>query len=150
MSSSKSLPSSGTESEIERMTNFKNFGLQPYTLDWTEKNKSSSCLWNSVSDLASSNDVVTNVVDGRTGNKTWCKCECCAPMVFFPQKFLRFACQVFQVYRVWTFVDQIRILWYDFQGEKTFLVIWFLPIVDPWQIRIKVFYHFNLRDYRFF
>ena len=27
MSSSKSLPSSGTESEIERMTDFKKFGL---------------------------------------------------------------------------------------------------------------------------
>ena len=35
---------------------------------------------NSVSDLASSNDVTTNGVNGRIGNKTWCKCKCCAPM----------------------------------------------------------------------
>ena len=32
-----------------------------------------------MSDLANSN-AVTNDVDGRIGNKTWCKCECCAPM----------------------------------------------------------------------
>ena len=35
---------------------------------------------NSVSNLASSNNVATNGVNGRTGNKTWCKCERCAPM----------------------------------------------------------------------
>ena len=33
-----------------------------------------------MSDLASSNDVATNGVNGRIGYKTWCKCECCAPM----------------------------------------------------------------------
>ena len=33
-----------------------------------------------MSDLASSNDVTKNGVNGRIGNKTWCKCECCAPM----------------------------------------------------------------------
>ena len=33
-----------------------------------------------MSDLTSSNDVVTNGVNGRTGNKFWCKCECCIPM----------------------------------------------------------------------
>ena len=32
-----------------------------------------------MSDLASSNDVATNDVNGRIGYKTWCKCECCAP-----------------------------------------------------------------------
>ena len=32
-----------------------------------------------MSDLANSN-AVTNDVDGRIGNKTWCKCEFCAPM----------------------------------------------------------------------
>ena len=31
-------------------------------------------------DVASSNDVATNAVNGKIGNKTWCKCECCAPM----------------------------------------------------------------------
>ena len=35
---------------------------------------------NSVSDLASRNDVATNGVNGRIVNKTWCKCEWCAPM----------------------------------------------------------------------
>ena len=33
-----------------------------------------------MSDLASSNDLATNGVNGRIGNKTWCKCLCCAPM----------------------------------------------------------------------
>ena len=33
-----------------------------------------------MSDLTSSNDVVTNGVNGRTGNKFWCKCESCIPM----------------------------------------------------------------------
>ena len=33
-----------------------------------------------MSDLLSSNNIATNDVDGRIGNKTWCKCECCAPM----------------------------------------------------------------------
>ena len=40
MSSRKSLPSSGTESEIERMTNFEKFGVQPYSL---ESAKSTLC-----------------------------------------------------------------------------------------------------------
>ena len=33
-----------------------------------------------MSDLANSSNAATNDVDGRIGNKTWCKCECCAPM----------------------------------------------------------------------
>ena len=33
-----------------------------------------------MSDMASSNDVATNGVNGRIGNKTWCKCESCAPI----------------------------------------------------------------------
>ena len=33
-----------------------------------------------MSDLASSNDVAKNGVNGRIGNKTWCKCEYCPPM----------------------------------------------------------------------
>ena len=33
-----------------------------------------------MSDLLSSSNIATNDVDGRIGNKTWCKCECCAPM----------------------------------------------------------------------
>ena len=36
---------------------------------------------NSMSDLASSNGVAINDVNGRNWqHKTWCKCECCAPM----------------------------------------------------------------------
>ena len=80
MSSSKSLPSSGTESEIERMTDFEKFSLQPYTLETTKSKVPVGYGRNSVSDLASSNDVTKNGVNGRIGNKTWCKCECCAPM----------------------------------------------------------------------
>ena len=33
-----------------------------------------------LSDLANSSNAATNDVDGRIGNKTWCKCECSAPM----------------------------------------------------------------------
>ena len=31
-------------------------------------------------DLAVSNDVATNGVNGRIGSNAWCKCECCALM----------------------------------------------------------------------
>ena len=78
MSSSKSLPLSGTESEIERMTDF--FRLVTL-LSWTDKIKSSICYdRNSVKDLTSSNDIAENGMNGRIGNTTWCKFECCAPM----------------------------------------------------------------------
>ena len=33
-----------------------------------------------MSGVASSNDLATNGVNGRTGSKIWCKCECCALM----------------------------------------------------------------------
>ena len=33
-----------------------------------------------MSDLAKRNHGTTNGVNGRIGNKTWCKCECCALM----------------------------------------------------------------------
>ena len=132
MPSSKSLPSSGAESEIERMTNLEKFGLQPYTLGPTKSKIPVGYGRISGSDLASSNDVA----------KTWGKCECCAPM----ETSIEGACCL---HRVWTFVDQIHILCYDSLGEKTSLVVWFSPNADPWQIRIKVFYLFKLRDYRF-
>ena len=35
---------------------------------------------NSMSDLANNSNAAINDVDGRIGNKTWCKYECCAPM----------------------------------------------------------------------
>ena len=75
MSSSKSLPWSGTEPEIERMSDFEKFGLQPYTLEPTKSKVLVAYGRNSVSDLASSNDVATNGLNGRIGNKTCCKCE---------------------------------------------------------------------------
>ena len=65
---------------MKRMTNFEKFGLQPYLLEPTKSKVPVAYGKNSVSDLASRHDVATNVVDGRIGNKTWCKCECCVPM----------------------------------------------------------------------
>ena len=59
MPSSKSLPLSGTESEIERMTNLEKFGLQPYTLEPTKSKIPVGYGRISGSDLASSNDVAT-------------------------------------------------------------------------------------------
>ena len=78
MSSSESLSSSGTESETERMTDFEKFGLQPYSLEPTKSKVPVGYGRNSMSDLANSSNAATNDVDGRIGNKTWCKCECCA------------------------------------------------------------------------
>ena len=81
MSFSDSLSSSGTESENERMTDFEKFGLQPYSLEPTiSKVPIAYYSRNSMGDLASTNAAATNDVDGRIGNKTWCKCECCALM----------------------------------------------------------------------
>ena len=80
MSAGESLSSSGTESESERMTDFEKFGLPPYSLEPTKSKVPSGYGRNSVSDLANSSNAATNDVDGRIGNKTWCKCECCAPM----------------------------------------------------------------------
>ena len=79
MSSSESQSSSGTESETKRMKDFEKFGLQPYSLEPT-KSKVPVGYGNSMSDLANRSNAATNDVDGRIGNKTWCKCECCAPM----------------------------------------------------------------------
>ena len=58
-----------------------------------------------MSDRASSNDVATNGVMVGIGNKTWCKCECRAPMETSIEgvcylEFLRFASQDFQIHRV--------------------------------------------------
>ena len=63
------------------MTDFEQFGLQPYSLEPT-KSKVPVAYYgrNSMSDLGSTNAAATNDVDGRIGNKTWCKWGCCAPM----------------------------------------------------------------------
>ena len=52
--------------------------------------------------LASTSDVAANGVNGRIGNKTWCKCECCALTETSIEgvcclEFLRLASQDFQV-----------------------------------------------------
>ena len=62
------------------MTDFEKFGLQPYSLEPTKSKVPVAYGRNSMSDLTSSSNAATNDVDGRIGNKTWCKCECCAPM----------------------------------------------------------------------
>ena len=80
MSSSKSLPLPSSDSEIERMTDFEKFGLQPYTLESTKSEIPVGYGKNSVSDLANSNDIATNTMNGRIGSKSWCKCECCTLM----------------------------------------------------------------------
>ena len=69
MSSSKSLSSSGTESETERMTDSENFGLQPYSLELTKSKVPVGYGRNSMSDLTNSSNGATNDVDGRIGNK---------------------------------------------------------------------------------
>ena len=69
MSSRKSLPLSGTESEIERETDFKKFGLYPFSIELTKSKVPVAYGRNSMSELASSNDVATNRVAGRMGNK---------------------------------------------------------------------------------
>ena len=65
---SQSLPSSSNESEIKRMTDFKKFGLSSYTLELTKSKVPVAYGRNSVSDLASSDDVTTNGVNGKIGN----------------------------------------------------------------------------------
>ena len=69
MSSSKSLPSSGTEPEIKRMINFKKFRLQPYAPQpENPPNVPVTHGKNSMSGLASSNYIAINGVNSRIGN----------------------------------------------------------------------------------
>ena len=62
------------------MTDFEKFGLLPYSLEPTKSKVSVGYGRNSMSDLANSSNAATNDVDGRIGNKPWCRCESCAPM----------------------------------------------------------------------
>ena len=64
MSSSKSLPSSGTELEIDRVTDFKICGLQPDTFEPTKPKVPVAYGRNSLSHLDGSNDIATNGVNG--------------------------------------------------------------------------------------
>ena len=79
MSSSESLSSSGTESETERMNDFEKLACN-HTLLNRKNPVPVGYSRNSMSDFANSSKAATNDVDGRIGNKTWCNCECCAPM----------------------------------------------------------------------
>ena len=109
------------------MTNFENFGLQLYSFQPTKSKVPVAYGRNSVSDLTSSNDVATNGVNGRIGNKFWCKCECCVPMetstgvccLEIPEigkpRFSSASC--LYVFR------SDHILRYDILGEKASLVI---------------------------
>ena len=76
-------------------------------------------------------NVATNGVNGRIGNKTWGKCECCARMETSTED----VCWL-KISEIWKprfsstsyirsvdFVNQIRILCYDILSEKTSLVI---------------------------
>ena len=71
---------SGTESETERMTDFKKFGLQLYSIKPTKSEVPVAYDRNSLSDLGNSINAATNDMGGRIGNKTWYKCECCVSM----------------------------------------------------------------------
>ena len=106
-----------------------------------------------MSDPTNSNDVATNCVNGRIGNKTWCKYECCAPM----ETSIESVCclEIPEICKPrfssisWLSVrrsDLYFVIWFS---RRENFVIWFPPNVDPWQIRIKVFYHFKLLDYCF-
>ena len=79
------------------MTYFKKYGLLPYSLEPAKSKVQVGYGKNSMRDLANSN-AATNDVDGRIDNKTWCKCECCAPMETSKESV---CCQVL---RVCTFV----------------------------------------------
>ena len=83
---------------------------------------------NCVSDLASSNNVATNGVNGGIDNKTWWKYECCAPM----ETSIEGACCLeipetckprFSSTSRLKVCRSIHILCYDILGEKTLLVI---------------------------
>ena len=55
------------------MTDFKKFGLQPYSLELTKSKVPVGYGRNSMSDLTNSSNGATNDVDGRIGDKVWCK-----------------------------------------------------------------------------
>ena len=149
MSAGESLSSSGTESESERMTDFEKFGLPPYSLEPTKSKVPSGYGRNSVSDLANSSNAATNDVDGRIGNKTWCKCECCAPMETSIESVccleIPDICKPRFSGTLCLYVCRSDpYFFHDILCEKNPLTIWFPPTFDPCQIRIKVLYWFKL------
>ena len=99
-----------------------------------------------MSDLANSSNAATNDVDGRIGNKTWCKCECCAPL----ETSIESVCcletpEICKPRFSGTYVCRSgHVLFRDILCEKNPLTISFPPTFDPCQIRIKVFYRFKL------
>ena len=62
------------------MTDFEKLGLEPDSLEAIKSKVLVAYGRDSVNDLARSTDLATNGVNGRIDNKTWCKCEWCAPM----------------------------------------------------------------------
>ena len=152
-SSSKSLPLSGIEAEIERMNNLEKFSLTIHS--WNDKSKVPvACGSNSVSDLAGTNDVATNGVNGRIGNKTLWKCEYCAPMEISIEAVccLEMADICKPIFSSTSCLNVCRsdphfVLWYS--RRENFVSYLISTNVDLWQVRIKVFFLFKLRDYRF-
>ena len=147
ISSSRSLSLSSAESETERMTDFKRFGLEPYSIEPT---KSVAYGRNSVNDLANSYDTVTNDGDSRIGYKTWCKCECYIPM----KTSIECVCCL----EIIKTCKPIYVVFVRFYIRSTFcamifdviiLFVWFPPAANPWQIRIKVLHHLKICVYRF-
>ena len=79
-----------------------------------------------MSGLARSNDVATNGVNGRIGKKTWCKCECCAPVETGVEGV--YCLEIIEICkrRFSSCLNVCRsdhVLCYDILGEKTSLII---------------------------
>ena len=64
----------------KKMTDFEKLGLEPDSLEAIKSKVLVAYGRDSVNDLARSTDLATNGVNARIDNKTWCKCEWCAPM----------------------------------------------------------------------
>ena len=153
--SNKSLPSSGTwKIENWKMT-LKNLASD-HTLEKTKSKVSVAYGRNSVSDLASCNDVATNGVNGRIriSNKTCCKCECCVqtetnievvcsleiPQICKPRfsnAFCLYDCRSYPHFVLWC------------SWRENFVS--YLISIQFWSLanRIKVFCHFDLCNYCF-
>ena len=133
------------------MTDFEIFGLQPYSLEPTKSKVPVGYGKYSMSDLANSSNAATNDEDGSIGNKTWCKCGCCAPM----ETSIESVCclEISEICKLRSSVTlclhvcrsyDIHILFHDILWEKNPLTIWFPHTFDPCQIRTKVLFRFKL------
>ena len=134
------------------MTDFEKFGLQPYPLEPTTSKVLVAYGRNSMGDLASSNDTPTNDADGRIVNKTWCKCECCAPMETSIEKVCYL--EIYEIYKprfsgtLCLYVCRSNPHFIqDIMCEKTPLTVWFPSPFDPCQTRIYVLYRFKVHRF---